>query len=145
MGKASTAAEQAVKRRKALELHLAGATYQAIADTVGYSSKATAHSAVQKALEEAHAAVDLSGASSSELARLDAMLTGLWAKARKGDVAAIDRVLRIEERRAQILTREGREVPESTVKEATSLSDFERRLREREQRASSAPRGSQAG
>jgi hypothetical protein len=38
-----------------------------------------------------------------ELARLDAMLLGLWGRARKGDVAAVDRVLRIGERRTQLL------------------------------------------
>jgi len=38
-----------------------------------------------------------------ELQRLDEMLVGLWAKARRGNTAAIDRVLKIMERRAKFL------------------------------------------
>jgi hypothetical protein len=37
-----------------------------------------------------------------ELARLDALLSGLWPKARRGDVQAVDRVLKIDERRAEL-------------------------------------------
>jgi hypothetical protein len=38
-----------------------------------------------------------------EIARLDAMLAGIWDKARGGNVAAIDRVLGIMQRRAKLL------------------------------------------
>jgi hypothetical protein len=143
--RAADAAELDRKRRRALDLHLAGVPYQTIADVLGYATKAGAHKAVKAALEQTKAGDDLDGVATSELARLDAMLSGLWAKARKGDVAAIDRVLRIEERRAQILARADGKADAEQPKEATSLSDFERRLREREQRAASSPRGTQAG
>jgi len=38
-----------------------------------------------------------------ELQRLDALLAGIWAKAARGNVAAIDRALRISERRCKLL------------------------------------------
>jgi hypothetical protein len=118
---------------KALELRLAGASYDRIAAQLGYEGKSGAYHAVQRALREA----EPPGAEATELtelARLDAMLTGLWPKARRGEVTAVDRVLKIEERRDQILAREqvrADDPPEGTT-ERTGLSEFERRLRERE-------------
>lgn len=95
------------RRARALELHLAGATYEAIAQQVGYAHRGSAHKAVQEALDHLgkygpHEAVE------TELARLDAMLTGLWPKARRGDVQAIDRVLKIGERRYALLATSNR-------------------------------------
>lgn len=91
------------RRAKALELHLAGATYDAIAQAVGYASRSGAHKAVQEALKDLGSPPVGTEVLQSELARLDAMLTGLWPKARRGDVAAVDRVLKIGERRATLL------------------------------------------
>lgn len=94
------------RQRQALELHLAGATYDEIARQLEYASRSGAYKAVQKALEERRAPdstpADAKPAE-TELARLDAMLQGLWPKARKGDVAAVDRVLLIEQRREKLL------------------------------------------
>lgn len=90
------------KRARALELRLAGATYAEIAKAVGYTNKGTAHAAVKQALEAARD-IETPEVAETELARLDAMLTGLWAKARRGDVAAVAMVLKIQERRATIL------------------------------------------
>lgn len=128
------------RRAKALELHLAGATYDAIAKAVGYASRSGAYKAVKEALaDDEETTPDLAEAASTELARLDAMLTGLWTKARRGDVQAVDRVMRIEERRTAILTHAAAtdDDAEENRKE-TGLSDFEKRLREREQRAKAA-------
>ena len=86
------------RRAKALELHLAGATYDAIAEAVGYSDRGNAYRAVQQALDDL-GTYTTDDSVQTELARLDAMLTGLWAKARRGDVQAIDRVMKIDERR----------------------------------------------
>lgn len=124
------AAERAAK---ALELRLAGARYDRIAEQLGYASRNGAYEAVQRALRDSvppgEEATEL-----TELARLDAMLTGLWPKARRGEVTAVDRVLRIEERREQILAREQirADAPPEDSTERTGLSEFERRLRERE-------------
>lgn len=100
----TSAAEE--RRRQALELHLGGATYDEIAKACEYASRSGAYKAVQQALAARRAPdgepVDAKPAE-TELARLDAMLTGLWPKARRGDVAAVDRVLVIEQRRAELL------------------------------------------
>jgi hypothetical protein len=88
------------RHNRALELHLGGATYAAIAGLLGYASKSGARKAVQTALGDRR---DLSDAVRTELARMDAMLTGLWAKARRGDLQSVDRVLKISERRTYLL------------------------------------------
>lgn len=98
------AKERAARHERALELHLAGATYRVIADTLGFSSVASVHEAVQRALKSRQAdGAGQSEAVQTELARLDAMLVGLWDKASDGNVAAVDRVLKIGERRVALL------------------------------------------
>jgi hypothetical protein len=81
------------RRQQALQLHLAGATFQAIADTLGYANRGTAHKVVHEALDEL--APDIKPHQATKVARIDAMLQGLWPKARKGDVQAIDRVIKL--------------------------------------------------
>jgi len=93
--------EAAAKHVEALQLRKAGATYQQIADTLGYSV-AGAEKAVKSAL------ADMKHEPAQELiilerARLDALLMGIWAQAVKGNQGAIDRALRIMERRAKLL------------------------------------------
>lgn len=118
------------RRARAMELHLAGATYQAIANQLGYASKASAHKIVQEALDQMAMPVRPSEGTSTALARLDAMLVGLWPKARRGDVQAVDRVLKIEERRVALLALASGAEPEG--RKETGLSEFEKRLAARE-------------
>lgn len=92
----------AERKRKALELRKAGAGYQEIADSLGYANAGGAYKAVRAALralvkEPAEEVLAL------ELARLDAMLAGIWLDARKGHVLKIDRALKIMARRADLL------------------------------------------
>ena len=90
------------KRARALELRKAGATYDQIAKQVGYSNRGNAQRAVQTALKEI-TAEPAREVLTLELERLDGMLLSLWPQARRGDVNAVDRVLRIQERRARYL------------------------------------------
>jgi hypothetical protein len=92
----------AERRAKALELHLAGTTYQVIAEQLGYSDRRNACKDVQKALDELAPDDPNADATVVKVARIDAMLQGLWPKARRGDVQAIDRVLKLEERRDKL-------------------------------------------
>lgn len=124
-----TEAEERAAR--ALELHLAGHTYAAIAKAVGYAHKATALKAVRRALKQARTTEDMAEAAELELARLDAMLTGLWPLARRGELEAVDRVLRIDRRRGELRELLNQGAPPPSERE-TGLSEFERRLRERE-------------
>lgn len=96
---ATTEAEE-----KALELRRAGASYRQIAKAQGVSL-AMAHKYVKRGMkrlierckDEAQQVLTL------ELDRLDAMLMGLWPTASKGNPQAVEKVLKIMERRAAIL------------------------------------------
>ena len=87
---------------QALELRKAGATYQSIADKLGYSCAKGAHKAVASALK-ATLREPADGVRELEIARLDAMLLPLWRRVQNGDERAVDRVLKIMERRAKLL------------------------------------------
>jgi hypothetical protein len=94
--------EAVEKQRKALDLRKAGATYAAIAKQLEYAGPTSAERAVKAALNATvkDAADDVRNL---EVERLDAMLLGLWKMANSGNLGAVDRVLRIQERRAKLL------------------------------------------
>jgi hypothetical protein len=92
----------AEKRRQAVELRKAGATFEEIAQAVGYGSKGAAYRAVETELRNAvrepvRELIEL------ETARLDLMLRALWPSVARGQLGAIDRALRVAERRARLL------------------------------------------
>jgi hypothetical protein len=112
---------------QALELRKAGVTYEVIAGQLGYANASGARKAVLSALKATlrEPAAELR---ELELARLDAMLLPLWRRVQAGDEKAIDRALRIMERRARLLgldrkTADG-EVPD-TVKVVVEYLDAE--------------------
>jgi hypothetical protein len=98
-----TVSQTTERARKALELHLAGVTYDRIAAALGFANRGGAYKAVRAALASRPVAPEQSEVVQVEVARMDALLTGLWPAARRGDVAAVDRVLKIGERRAELL------------------------------------------
>lgn len=101
----------AENRTKALELRKAGATFAQIAKQLSVSRQ-RAHKYVSECLD------DIKELNSNEaemvlkieLERLDTMLLGLWDKARRGDNLAIDRVLKIMDRRAKYLGLDDRRI-----------------------------------
>lgn len=92
------------RQAKALELRRMGKGYAEIAAAVGIG-KSQAHRLVQAGLQDARdqIAARADDLRAVELSRLDGMLAGLWPDARKGNQGAVDRVLRIMERRARML------------------------------------------
>jgi len=91
-------------RRKVLELRRLGYTYARIAAEVGISETHACRIVNreirrlnERAREEADVIVRL------ELERLDALQAALWDQAMSGHLGAVDRVLRIMERRAKLL------------------------------------------
>jgi hypothetical protein len=103
--KTSAAKARTLERQtRALELRRAGLGYEAIAAQIGIG-KSQAHRLVVAGLAESKAQIAASADDlrSEEISRLDGMLLGLWPRARKGEVAAVDRVLKIAERRAKLL------------------------------------------
>ncbi len=90
------------RQLQALELRKAGVSYEAIASRLGYRDRSGAYRAVTAALKLTlrEPAEELR---TLELERLDAMLLALWRRVQAGDEKAVDRVLRIMERRARLL------------------------------------------
>ncbi len=100
-----------IKQARAIQLRIAGASFRAIKEAVGYNSEQAAYDAVKRALERvvdvpAQELLDL------ELRRLDDMLRAIWTRVvgrRIGDrelpaeLPAVDRALRILARRAALL------------------------------------------
>lgn len=80
----------------------AGATYTQIRERLGYKTNGAVSADLTAALtmlikqpaEEVRAL---------ELARLDGLMVTLWPMARRGDLAAVDRVLKVMERRSKLL------------------------------------------
>jgi transposase len=90
------------RRARAVELALAGHSYDQIAEQIGYSNRGTAWRVVQRALRDREAeAVDVYR--EVELARLDALQSACWESACAGDRQAVDTVLRIIEKRARLM------------------------------------------
>lgn len=90
------------RRTKATELAFRGMTYQAIADELGYANRGTVHRIVQNALY-VNQVESIDEHRLLELARLDDMHQVLWPKAMNGDVAAVNTLLKISERRCRML------------------------------------------
>lgn len=139
------AREKRGRRARALELHLEEKSYAEIASELGYASPSGAHQAVKaelkaRELDEVASKVAVEGIPEMELERIDAMLKGLWPKAQDGDAGAVDRVLRLEDRRLACLRRSGlvEAVAEEAEKaaeesgEVTPLSELQRRREERD-------------
>lgn len=90
------------RQRQALELRKTGMNFQHIADQLGYRDASGAWKAVTKALKES-IKEPADSVRLMELARLDAMLVGIWTQAKSGNTNAIDRALKIMDRRAAYL------------------------------------------
>ena len=103
--KTSAASARKLKHQaQALELRRAGMAYAAIGQRLGIS-KSRAHALVQLGFEETRKQITSSAdeVKVEELSRLDGMLMKVYPKAAKGELQAIDRVLKIAERRARLL------------------------------------------
>lgn len=95
---------RAENQLKSLQLRKAGFTYQEIADQLGMT-KGNAHKLVASAMQEWK---DASGEVADELraleaARLDHATRAIWTQVINGNHGAIDRMLRIMDRRARLL------------------------------------------
>lgn len=107
---AAKSAASLERQIQALELRRAGLGFEAIGAKLGIK-KSQAHRLVQAGLADCRAqvAANADELRSEEVSRLDGMLQGLWPRARKGEAAAVDRVLKIMERRSRLL---GLDAPE---------------------------------
>lgn len=97
----ANAAERAQRNRQIMELHLAGIPTGKIAEQVGLSAPATRR-VISTGLAERGGPEDLPDDARTELARIDGMIAAIWAQARRGNLDAIDRVARLNERREKV-------------------------------------------
>lgn len=94
----------AEKRAQALMLREAGLTFQQIARQIECSTT-RAHQYVKDELKRLadQAAESADSIRQLELERLDRMTTGIWSKAKSGDLRSIDRMVKIIEQRSKLL------------------------------------------
>ena len=94
----------AERRLRALELRKSGHTYEQIADDLGINvSAAYRHVvlALQAIREKTNEAAD--EVRTLEITRIDTMIGVLWPRVLKGDYLAMDRVIKLMERRSKML------------------------------------------
>lgn len=87
----------------AFELRKAGASYELIAEKLGYKSAKTVEVIISREVNKRYTQEDMQEVVQMELERLDALQLIAWRKAKEGDMGAIDRILKIMERRAKYL------------------------------------------
>lgn len=101
--KSSVRRIQAKQRQKqALELRLAGVTFEVIAERLHFRSRQGAHDAVTRALQDTiqRPADELRAA---DIERLDRLFLAVWPLAIQRNLAALDRCLHILAQRARLL------------------------------------------
>ena len=91
------------RQLQALNLRKAGMTYDAIAVAAGYKSKQAAWKAVGAALKMTLREEGTDELRSLEVERVDVALKSIWAQVLSGNLGAVDRFIRLSERRARLL------------------------------------------
>jgi uncharacterized protein YicC (UPF0701 family) len=103
------------KERRVLELRRSGITFDVIAEEVGYASASGAYNAFVRSLKRT-LQVPADEVRQIEIDRLDKLQQAMWPQAMEGHPAAIDRIIRIMERRAKLL---GLDAPTKLQQEVT--------------------------
>lgn len=108
------------KQEQALELRTAGASYREIAKSLGWSSPASAQEAVKKAIAKTQIESS-TDALLMDLANLDDWMKRCTHRLRTtGDLSQIDRMLRIQEKRHQLLGVDSTTLAERMGKKTTA-------------------------
>lgn len=113
------------RRTEAMNLRLAGFSYEAIAERLGVSESAV-HGLIGRTLEKA---VNYSVEQLREVenARLDRAQAAIWTKVLNGDEKAIDSFLRISQRRARL---NGLDAPQQVNLSVSVKNEMEQALGE---------------
>lgn len=109
------------KAQMAFELRKTGASYELIAEKLGYASAKSAEGAIRRVLSSKYEPDDVEHVVQMELARLDALQLIAWRRAKDGDLSALDRILKIMERRAKYLGLEVQETQSQGVTNNTAI------------------------
>lgn len=86
---------------RAVELRLAGASFEAIAEALEFENADEVRRAVVAGIAER--ATTVREGLETEVARLDRLLSSVWPLARKGDTVAVETALKISDRRVKAL------------------------------------------
>ena len=105
------------RETQVLELRAQGWTWQRIADATGYANASAAYNAFDNAIKRTMQPAS-DEVRTLELERLDRFLSYLWTAIEQGDPAAIDRGLKIMDRRAKYL---GLDAPTKSQVEVTTF------------------------
>ncbi|PZG42016.1 hypothetical protein C1I98_20345 [Spongiactinospora gelatinilytica] len=91
--KQARAAEVSERRKKAMQMRIAGVKLDAIAEALGYSSPQAASVDIQRALRQSKAAEELASEELLQLTidRLERALQAIWPKVLNGDLKAVER------------------------------------------------------
>ena len=110
------------RREKVIQLRKAGYDYKTICDQVGIT-KGQVSKILNRALDQYAKDTDEAVLELKQLedARLDNMQRGVWTKAITGNLTAIDRVLKIMERRAKLHGLDAPQKRELTGKDGAPL------------------------
>jgi hypothetical protein len=109
------------RRTKLLQMRLAGVDFTTIADRLDYSSPAAARKDFTRTMRET---LDLEQETANELRevelqRLDRLQAAAWAEAARGELKAIETVLRVIDRRCRILGLYAAVQVDATITEVT--------------------------
>jgi hypothetical protein len=110
----------AERRRKALELRKAGASFDSIAQELGFCNRGAAYKTVRAALK-ATLREPATEVRKLELERLDRLFLVVWPLALKGDTRAIDRCLQIARQRAAL---EGLNLDKLALTDPTGTKEY---------------------
>lgn len=129
MPNAAVRAHVAKRRAQAVEMRLAKIPFAVIAERLGYSSEQAASVDVRRAFEQN--LIELSGnidlLRQEEIETLDLLQRAIMPKAVKGDLGAVDRILRISSQRSKLRGLD----PSLTVNvEITAIDNIERQIKE---------------
>lgn len=94
--------EQVARELEVLKLRRAGLSFTEIAKRVGYADRGGAYKAYKAALNRTYRE-PVAEVRELETQRLDALQVAVWTAAMRGNLGAVDRVLRIMERRSRLL------------------------------------------
>lgn len=95
-------AKAAARQLEAIQLRRDGNTFQIIAERLGYANRSAAEKAYLAGLER-WGRRDVADLRDAEVDRLDSYLAAIAPQVAKGSLLAIDRAVRISERRAKLL------------------------------------------
>jgi len=96
---------------KALNLRLAGVDWHTIADRLGYNDAVDALEAAEDIANSQYDGMPTDPLRVLAILRLDRLRAAVWPAALKGDAAAIDRVLAIDDRQNRLLRLSQRSTP----------------------------------